>query len=165
MTRLQFPSQAFRRRLITRLQSLGTILIGLYLQRLKKCLPEEKFSYSSSNWQRRSSWFKRLESQFSSEFVCFFDLQFFFTHPSVITFFFFFLVGFLSFLRLLRRLLRRLWSRLRFGSVTPTMGRSWTRARPRMATMRRTTSASVSASSMRGSTRYNKKNNVKLFKR
>lgn len=43
MTRLQFPSQAFRRRLITRLQSLGTILIGLYLQRLKNVCLRKSF--------------------------------------------------------------------------------------------------------------------------
>ena len=41
--RLQFPSQAFRRRLITRLQSLGTILIGLYLQRLKNVCLRKSF--------------------------------------------------------------------------------------------------------------------------
>lgn len=43
MTRLQFPSQAFRRRLITRLRSLVTILIALYLQRLKNVCLRKSF--------------------------------------------------------------------------------------------------------------------------
>ena len=164
---------ALRQRWIPRLWSLGTILIGFYIQCAivashfrSDLFQRKRFRILVLKWQGRWSRLKRFESELSSEFVCFFDFQLFSTYPCVLTFFLLLLVRFFGFLRLFRRFLRRLWSRLRFGSVTPTMGRSWPRARPRMATMRRTTSASVSASSVRGGTRFNKhKNNLKLFKR
>lgn len=132
---------------------ISTVPYCSIIDQLSDLFLRKRFRILVSNRQGMSSRLKRLESELSSEFVCFFDLQFFFTHPCALTFLLLLLVRFFGFLRLLRRFLRRLWSGLRFGSVTPTMGRSWTRARPRMATMRRTTSAPVPASSMRGGTR------------
>lgn len=107
---------------------------------------------------------ERFESKLGSEFVCFFDFQLLFAHPCSLIIFILFLVrfvGFLWFLWLLGwRLLRWFWSRL--GSVTPTMWRSWARAWPWMATMRWSTTTSVSTSSMRWST-GDKKRKQKLL--
>lgn len=120
--------------------------------------------------QQSSLRFKWLHSELSSEFIRFFDFQLFFAQSSALAFFLLPLVRFVRFLGFLWLFRRFVWwfrSRLRLRSMTPTMRRTRPRARSRMATMsRRTTSASVSSSSMWRGTRSGKqKHNFHYYKK